>query len=195
MRRRLELFRRHVWTWSVPLVVLLINVAWTVAFGSGARLRAADLESRLERAREEHASVASVRAEREQLWIGVTENRERLRSLYAERFATERERLTGILAELRDLAARTDLEPRTISYPEDELEDYDLLRRSFVFRVDGSYANLRQFLHLLELSPSFLAVEQLQVGETGRGGLSVAIQLSTLFSNEPASEPTPGEAS
>jgi len=196
MRSQLQLFRRHVWAWSVPLALILLNVAWTMLFGSGARLRAADLESRLARTREEHAATASRFTEREQLWIAMVQNRDRIEGLYTERFSTERARLTAIVAELRELARRTGLEPRSVSYPEQPLEQYGLLQRSFVFSVEGRYADLRTFLHLLELSPSFLTVEQIRVSDGGRGALRIALRLSTLFAiePEPTSPPTVEEA-
>jgi len=185
VRSQLLLFRRHVWAWAVPLVLVLLNLAWTMLFGSGARLRAADLESRLARAREEHATTTAQFAEREQLWIAMVQNRERIEQLYTERFSTERERMTAIFAEVRELARRTGLEPRSVSYPDQRLEEYGLQRRSFLFNVEGRYEDLRTFLHLLELSQSFLTVEEIQVADTGRGALRIAMQLSTLFAIEP----------
>lgn len=184
MRHRLEIFRRHVLAWSIPLALVALNVAWLSAFGSGARLRAADLESRLERAREEHARETSLLAEREKLWIAANENRSRTRALYEERFSTESARLTAAMREVKDLAARAGLEPRTISYPEERLEEYGLLRRSFVFNVEGTYAELRTFLHLLELSSSFVSIDAIQVGERSPGALGVSLRLSTLFATE-----------
>ena len=184
MRAIVERFRRHAPLWAVPLALIVLNVAWLSAFGSGARLRAADLANRLERAREEHSRMAAQLAGREQLWIAATENRQRLAILYQERFGTERDRLTAILRETRELATRAGLEPRTVSYPEEALTDYDLLRRSFVFSVEGGYPELRTYLHLLELSPSFLTVDRIQVGERG-GGLAIALRLSTLFAVAP----------
>ncbi len=52
-----------------------------------------------------------------------------------------------------------------------------------MFNVEGSYANLRMFLHLLELSPSFVSVDEIKLREwTGRG-ISVSLRLSTFFAD------------
>jgi Tfp pilus assembly protein PilO len=181
VRLPLEPFRRHPWTWAVPLALVVVNVVWLSAFGSGARLRAADLDSRLARARETHAAETARLAERERLWIAATENRDRVESLYRERFSTERGRLTAVVREIRELAARAGLEPQTVSYPEESLEEYDLVRRSLVFTVEGGYADLRTFLHLLELTPTFVNVEQIRVAERPGGALAISLRLSTLF--------------
>jgi hypothetical protein len=192
VRALLERFRSHALLWGTPLAIVLLNVAWLSAFGSGARLRAADLANRLESARSEHTKATAKLAEREQLWITATENRQRLATLYQDRFGTERERLTATLREVRDLATRAGLEPRAFTYPEEELSDYGLLRRSFVFSVEGDYPGLRTFLHLLELSPTFLTVDRIQVGERAGGRLGIALRLSTLFVVAPAATtPTP----
>jgi hypothetical protein len=171
--------RRSV-LWLVPLAIVLANLAWLSAFGSGSRVRQRELERRLQQARRVQSELASRVASREQLWIRATENGARLERLRRERFATERSRFTEQVRELKSLAVRAGLEPDTIAYPQDQLLDFGLVRRAFVFSVDGSYGALRNFLHLLELTPSFLTVEEIGVAE-GRGGLAVRLRLSTLF--------------
>lgn len=192
MRPQLEPFRRHLWHWALPLALVVVNLVWLSAFGSGARLRAADLDSRLSRARDTHAAETARRAERERLWIAATENRQRVEALYSERFSTERGRLTAVVREIRDLASRAGLEPQQVSYPEETLEEFGLLRRSAVFNVEGRYADLRTFLHLLELTPSFVTVEKIRVAERPGGELGISLQLSTLFTiEEVEGEPAP----
>ena len=83
-------------------VLVVVNLVWLSAFGSGARLRAADLDSRLARARDAHAAESARRADRERLWIAATENRQRVEALYGERFSTRRGRLTAVGREIRD---------------------------------------------------------------------------------------------
>lgn len=171
--------RRALW-WAPAAALLAANVAWLFLFGSGSRLRAADLGRRLEAAKRDNAALSARLAAREQLWIAATENRTRLDALYESRFATERARFTEMVRELKGLAQSAGLEPSAISYPEEQLEEYGLVRRSFVFGANGSYEALRNFLNLIEVSPSFLVVEQIDVGESSRG-LGVQLRLSTLF--------------
>ena len=166
--------------WAPPLALLLANLAWLFLFGSGSRLRAAELERRGAAIRRDHSSVAAGLAQREQLWIAATENRTRVERLYADRFATEQARFTEMVRELKGLAQSAGLEPAAISYPEERFEEFGLLRRSFVFGVNGPYAALRTLLNLIELSSSFLVVEQIDVSESNQG-LAVQLRLSTLF--------------
>jgi len=171
---------RRAALWLVPLAIVVANGVWLSAFGSGSRVRQRELERRLQQARRVHGQLVAAVAGREQLWIGATENRARLEQLRRERFATERSRFTEQVRELKALAVRAGLEPAAIAYPQDQLLDFGLVRRSFVFAVDGNYGALRNFLHLLELSPSFLTVEEIGVSDS-RGGLAVKLRLSTLF--------------
>jgi len=171
---------RRAWAWALPLALVVANLAWLLALGSGGRVRQAELDRRLQRAQSERRDAVDRLAERERLWIAAAENRDRVERLDRESFASERARFTDTVRELKDLAARAGLDPGSISYPSEALEEFGLSRRSFVFAVDGSYNALRTFLHLVELSPSFLVVEQIDVGD-GRGGLAVRLRLSTLF--------------
>lgn len=171
---------RRAALWLVPLAIVVANVVWLSAFGSGSRVRQRELERRLQQASRVMSELSAELAKREQLWIRANENRARLERLRHERFATERSRFTEQVRELKSLAVRAGLDPDTIAYPQDQLLDFGLVRRSFVFSVEGSYAALRNFLHLLELSTSFLTVEEIGVS-AGRTGLAVRLRLSTLF--------------
>ena len=181
---------RRAFAWALPLLVVAANVVWLLAFGSGRRIREADLGRRLERTRQERSEVAARLTAREALWVAATENRDRAAVLDRELFTSERARFTDMVRELKDLAERAGLDPGSISYPREELEQFGLTRRSFVFSVDGSYASLRTFLNLVELSPSFLTVEQIDVDLRG-GGLGVRLRLSTLFTTSAADELPP----
>ena len=171
---------RRAVLWAAPLVVLVANVFWLTAFGSGSRLRAAELDRRYERLRLESSRLATRLAEHEKLWVAATENETRLGRLVDERLSTERARFTEMVRELKGLAERAGLLPQSIGYPSETLGEYGLARRSFVLPVKGSYGELRTFLNLIELSHSFLTVEEIAVSES-QGALNVKLRLSTLF--------------
>jgi hypothetical protein len=114
--------------------------------------------------------------------------------LYADRFSTRSERLTRVMKEVRTLARQAGLNPKSISYPQQDIEDYGLVKRSFVFQVGGTYAELRQFLNLLELTDSFLTLEAVTLSEeSGDEGpeLQMNLTLSTLFARETEDGPLP----
>jgi len=92
-----------------------------------------------------------------------------------------------VTAEVLSLARRAGLEPEVLAYPEQEIEDYGLIKRSFVFSVSGTYLELRKFVNLLELSDSFLTLEDASMTQDPKGSeLRMSLRLSTLFAKEGA---------
>jgi hypothetical protein len=90
-----------------------------------------------------------------------------------------------VTSEIRELARRAGLEPAAMSYPTEEVEEYGLVKRYFTFGVSGTYVELRQFINLLELTPSFVVLEQVTLsGGTQGEELSIRLSLSTLFVEE-----------
>jgi hypothetical protein len=105
------------------------------------------------------------------------------------RFSTRSERLTNISAEVERLARQAGLDPRSLTSPELDVAELGLTKRSFIFSVNGTYVELRRFINLLELSPSFLTLEEVKLSGGGEGGeeLQISLRLSTLFVRPPGS--------
>lgn len=186
------LWRRRALLWATPLLLVIVNVVWLAMFKSGYEVRSAALDRALERARADHHEVDSRLTRLERLWTTAADNRERVERLYLEGFSTERDHLTERIRLVKDLASRAGLEPQSISYPDEALEDFGLVRRSFVFSVEGTYADLRTFLHLLELAPVFVTVNEISVSGDGQGGgLGVSLRLSTFFEQVAGDESAP----
>lgn len=181
---------RRLWIWVPPLVFLLVNL---VAFGIYQAVyadEAAVSQSRLEEAQEQLATLRERRHELEDYIGRVQSTLEAVDQLYGTELASEEERLTAILREVKRLAREANLEPQATTYPKEELEDYGLTRRAFVFTVQGTYFDLRKLINSLELSDSFLTLEDVSLSESGRTGnrLTIALRLSTLFSEGGVSE-------
>ena len=160
-----DIWRQRVWLWAVALAFLLLNCAGLLIYRLGYANRVKTLQVDV---KEQNATLEQVRADqqhRRDLLREARVNRERVLQLYDESFSTRRRRLTGVTAEVMSLANRSGLSPRTITYPEQQLQQYGLIKRSFVFSVVGSYADLRKFLGLLEQSESFLSLEEISLGE------------------------------
>lgn len=125
--------------------------------------------------------------------------------LYHEYFGSEKDRFIPILTDVRELARRSGLDPKSFVYPEDELEGTDLVRRRINFSVEGRYEDLRKFVNLLEATPQFITLEAVSLngGDPRQARLGIQLSLSTIFArrldemeapttSEPVSE---GEAS
>jgi Tfp pilus assembly protein PilO len=179
-----SIWRQRATTWGVPLGFLLVNLA--LLFGNqlvlGVRLLA--LENQLETRETRRAELEQEYQRLGDLVQRALAARADLDGLYQDRLASKRERLTSVLAHVKDLASRAGLEPDSLSYPETVLEEQGLEKLAFVFAVEGDYPSLRRFMSLLEATDEFLVLEQIGVSEAGDmsgGRLSVRLTLTTLF--------------
>ena len=156
------------------------------------RSQGATLASRLEVAQREHDQASAALARLDALDTSARATREQMARLMEEKFATESGRFTSLVREIKQLAEHAGLDPKEIGYPEEAFADLGLVRRSFVFTVQGSYVNLRAFLYLLELSPSYVTVDSIEVRElAGAKGLGVDLRLSTFFAAPPPAAAAP----
>ncbi|HYU32081.1 MAG TPA: hypothetical protein VEW48_07950 [Thermoanaerobaculia bacterium] len=198
MISRDEIFRLRLWVWVPALLFFLANATAYVVYRFGFADRVESLETRLKETHESLAPLAAQRTHLEKLIERSRRNEVEISRLYDERFSTRSQRLTRVTAEVKQLARTAGLNPLSISYPEERIEEYGLIKRSFSFSVDGTYLELRKFINLLELSQSFLTLEEVNLaGEEGgdQGGpeLHIRLLISTLFARE-GSVPAPRPA-
>lgn len=176
-------WRRLLGLWLPALLLVLANLAvlstYRFLLAGQAQLRTAKLErlggelADLERGRDEVEALLAI-AERNQQQVG---------ELYDSWLSTQQKRLTRVLAEVRTLAQRAGVETSGFAYPEEVIEDFELVKRSIVFSVSGSYRQLRQFINLVELSDQFLILEEVRLSDRGNDTAEVKIDLriATLF--------------
>lgn len=189
------LWRRRLWIWLPPAVALTAATLYLVSLQRGVRSQGATLEARLEVAQREHGQAQTGLARLEKLAAAAQANRDETVRFMEEKFATEAGRFTSLVREIKQLAEHAGLDPKEIGFPEEAYAELGLVRRSFVFSVQGSYVNLRAFLYLLELSPSYVSVDSIQVRELAGGkGLAVNLRLSTFFSAPPPPQPAAAPA-
>ena len=182
MRFRGEIWRQRLWIWVPALLFFLANlVAFAVyTVGYGGRLDA--LDDTLATQDQTLKTLKAEQRDAQAMLTRVRTNEQQVEQLYAERLSTRSRRLTGIHAEVQSLAQRAGLVPRTITFPERDIEEFGLIQRSFVFTVQGTYAELRKFINLLEVSHSFLSIDEVRVsGNADNPELDISLEISTLF--------------
>ncbi|HEV7667668.1 MAG TPA: type 4a pilus biogenesis protein PilO [Thermoanaerobaculia bacterium] len=196
-----RVWRERAWLWAPVLIFFVVNLIGFGIYRLGYANRVGALEERLAADRSDLAKL--VDRERE-VAAGVERaraSRAGIRQLYQDRFSTRKRRLTQIIAEVQELAKKAGLDPKELSYPEERIDDFGLVRRSFNFSVGGTYAALRRFFDLLETSQSFVTIEgvDLVAADDATGSeLRIDVKLSTLFAldeNNPFAAPArPGAA-
>lgn len=185
MTSRGEIWRQRLWIWVPALVFFLANAGAFAVYKLGYAGRVKSLEETLEDQGRRLKDLTDRRRQMEGMLAGVRTNEQQVVQLYAERLSTRSRRLTGITAEVKDLAKKSGLVPKALSYPEEDIEKFGLIKRSFVFSVEGTYADLRKFINLLEVSRSFISLDEVQVaGSTVGPELRIDLSLSTLFAKD-----------
>jgi Tfp pilus assembly protein PilO len=186
MRARGEIWRQRLWIWVPALLFFLANGAAFAVYKLGYAGNIASLDDRLKDLAKQRQELTGKCQQAATMIDRVRTNEKQVDQLYTDRLSTRSQRLTGITAEVKKLARDAGLVPRTITYPEEEIQEYGLIRRSFVFSVEGTYAELRKFISLLEASHSFLTLDEASVANNAEGKeLRIDLSLSTLFSRDP----------
>ncbi|MGB6362008.1 MAG: hypothetical protein WBG64_05005 [Thermoanaerobaculia bacterium] len=185
MRKAGDVWRRHLGRWLPPLILCLVGVAILSTYGLVLASQASFREGRVERRRAELDLLESSRSVLAESVESARINQERVDEFYVSELSTESQRVTQIIAEVKTLARRAGLEPTVISYPDERLRQYNLVKRSIVFAVEGTYVEIRRFINFLELSEFFLTLEEIQLGSGGQGAeLRINLKISTLFAEE-----------
>lgn len=187
MRGRDEIWRLRLWIWLPALLFFLANATAYVVYRFGFADRVESLEEDLASTQKKLAPEAAKRVRLERLIERSRRNDVEIARLYEERFSTRSQRLTQVTAEVKKLAQAAGLNPLLMNYGDEAIDDYGLVSRSFSFAVDGTYLELRKFINLLELSESFLTLEEVTLaGDANEQGpeLHIRLTLSTLFARE-----------
>ena len=182
MRFRGEIWRQRLWIWVPALVFFLANALAFSVYKLGYAGQVEKLDDDIHAQEETIKKLNGDAGKLNEMIERVRTNQEQVEQLYSERLSTRNRRLTGITREVKELATKAGMTPRSLSYPEEQIEDYNLIKRSFVFSVEGTYPELRHLVHLLEASRSFISIEEITVASNSEGPeLKIDLNLSTLF--------------
>ena len=186
-------WRRNLWLW-LPAVFFLLTVVLLGVFALEFADETQVARTRLARRTEELEVIRAQRKRAQGIVEKVRASEEGLADFYGRRLSTEREGLTRILAEIKNLCRLSGIPPTSLAYERQALEGQDVSRRTITFSVDGSYAQLRQLINFIELSDSFLILDEVSLRGNDVEGtpLRISLKLSTLFtvnSGAPAREP------
>jgi len=190
MRAPGEIWRQRLWIWVPALLFFLANAGAFAVYKLGYAGRIESLDDRLKELSQQHKELTDKDQQAATMIERVRTNEAQVEQLYTDRLSTRSQRLTTITTEVKKLAAEAGLRPKAISYPEQEIQEYNLVKRSFVFSVEGTYAELRRLISLLETSHSFLSIDEVTVVNNTEGAeLRIDLSLSTLFASDTEAAP------
>ena len=192
MRAPGEIWRQRLWIWVPALLFFLANAGAFAVYKLGYAGRIESLDDKLKELSQQHQELTDKSQQAATMIARVRTNEAQVEQLYTDRLSTRSQRLTSITAEVKKLAKEAGLQPKAITYPEREIQEYNLIKRSFVFSVTGTYAELRKLVSLLETSRSFLSIDEVTVVNNAEGAeLRIDLSLSTLFASDAETAPMP----
>lgn len=183
MRNRRRLWGELWLYWVPPLVVLLIALILLAAYRSDYVGRRQALDQKIASVRKQVDELTTRRTRLEGMREARRRSDEAESTFFSKRLGRRSARLTRVLREVKTAASRAGIQPSSFQYTTDQDRDHGLERVGVNFTVDGSYPQVRTFVHLLEVSDSFLVLQGVslnQVNDTGTR-LRIQFQLATYF--------------
>lgn len=182
MNRATDLWVRSARTWAPALAFLLVNLGLLLGYRVLVQARVTAVTEEAQRQEERLEELVALRESREGALATARGTEQAIAELRAETFGREAERLTLVMARVKELLRQAGLSgPKSINYSEEPFPEYGFVVKTIDFGVQGSYEQLRRFINFLELSETFLTLEEIGVNESDAGTLSVRLRLSTLF--------------
>jgi len=178
----------------IPIALfLLVNIVFFLTYRVRYADRVNELHGRLEAAKESLQRAKTERKTRQAELAGYKDVVKTIDTIYNSWWSTPDQRLTRLILEVRSLTERSQLkEPPSTSYEPSAIQkkDFSTSTVGISFSVVGSYANVRKFINLLELSRQFLIIDQVAINNSGQVGsstpLQMTIHLKTVFSDRKA---------
>ena len=120
-----------------------------------------------------------------------------VQQIFNEKWATENERFTRLVTEVKRLAMAANLSPASISYSRNEVRSAGASRGTatprgrsratgatevgMTFGVRGTYQQVRRLINMLELSQHFVIIDRLDLSSADGENLSMNLSIKTLF--------------
>ncbi|MDQ6803049.1 MAG: hypothetical protein M3041_19780 [Acidobacteriota bacterium] len=187
------IWREHRLLLGVLAALLVANAIFFFTYRVQYEARLNALDAHLQQTEGDLQRARARRIAAEQAVTGYRQVQTDLQTLYNSRWATEPERLTRLYAEIKRLAADSQIVmPRTFSFV--RTEDREMQKSggvgtvtvTIVFTAQGNYQQLRRLINRLELSNQFVIIDALSIGSgSSPDSLTLSVRLKTLF-REPA---------
>lgn len=180
-------------------VLLLANLVFFFTYRVRYQSRLQDLDDRMAQAEGQLDQARTARIRAEQTYRSYKQIETDVDRIYDHHWATQSERLTAMISEVKRLTVASSLVPTTISFAQSEVERRKETRPAvgaprrvqrksigatevgITFGVQGTYEQVRRLINLLELSEQFVIISQ--IGLTARDAqvLDLNIHVKTLF--------------
>jgi hypothetical protein len=167
-------------------VLLAANTVFFFTYRLRYEERLKDLDDRQSQAESKLNLQRTTRIQAERRVIAYRTISRDVQDIYTRQWATEDQRLTALIAEVKRLAIASELVPKSISYNRVVSANQTTKRTAaeivtITFSVQGNYQQVRRLINLLELSRQFIIIDQIGLASAQEQLLTLNLQLKTLF--------------
>jgi len=173
------------WFWLPAVFLLALNGVLYLGYRTLLSERFDLAAIKRERLEKEHQAASAQRDELKKMLEGWRVAETGIADFYA-RVGRREERLPELLQEIDELARKVGTVPHRINFGQSEVRDADLVEFSIEFPFEGDYANVRNLLNLMEVTPSFLILDAFNLSSSGELQEKVRLnfRLRTVFHEE-----------
>jgi len=174
-------------------VLLAANTAFFFTYRVQYQNRLQNLATRLDASNERLQRARAARTNAQQQIDGYRKVQTDIQSLYTETWATEPERLTALVTEIKKVTAASQLVPQSLSFSETSENvrggGSGAATVHIAFSVHGTYQQVRRLINLLELSDQFVIIDAISLGGGAADDLTLNLRLKTIFRETAARVP------
>lgn len=182
-------------------VLLLANLVFFFTYRVQYQSRLQSLDDRLSQAEGQLEQARTARIRAEQTYRSYKQIETDVDRIYNQHWATQSERLTAMISEVKRLTVASSLVPTTITFNQSNVlvkkAPVNAPRRvkrasigatevSITFGVQGTYEQVRRLINLLELSHQFVIVSQISLSARAGQNLDLSLLVKTLFREDDA---------
>jgi Tfp pilus assembly protein PilO len=177
-------------------IALLANVIFFFTYRVQYQSRIEALDTRLADTKGELERARNSRVRTERTFQAYRQVEKDVENIYDQHWSTQPKRLTLLIAEVKRLAAASNLAPPQYSFNLSQAKTENAGARKnkslgasevgIAFVVQGSYPDVRKLINLLELSRQFVIIDSIGISEADDNKLTLNLQLKTLFRDEAA---------
>ena len=187
-----------IWREKRPLLIALAilfaaNTIFFFTYRVQYENRLQGLDDRLGEVKAELQEARRARIGAEQQLAAYRKIETDIQNIYDQRWATESERLTRLITEVKKLTVQSNLQPaRNLSFTRALVKDTGtkFSRTATVvgigFTVEGGYQQVRQLINRLELTDQFVIIDHIGLSSANGDILTMSLNVKTLFRDSTA---------
>lgn len=172
-------------------LLLAANVVYFFTYRVRYQARVQDREEDLAQKQSELDQAHAARLRSERTYQSYKKIERDVQQVYDENWATQEERFTQLVAEVKRLTVASNMIPKSYGFAQLAAEKESGPRRKhgdiganevgITFGVEGTYEQVRRLINLLELSRQFVIIDEIALAQREGQTLTLNLRLKTLF--------------